>query len=123
MYTLDTNIVIYHLDGDPDVVSFLTNAALRNAVFCVSVVAETELFSQKNATEQELARIDDFLTQCSVIPVTSPIARKAGESRRFHGTKLADSLIAATALFTGTTLLTRNTRDFRRVSELVVQRI
>ena len=40
-----------------------------------------------------------------------------------HRLKLADSAIAATALFTGTKLLTRNTRDFKNVFNLAVQRI
>ena len=37
--------------------------------------------------------------------------------------KLADSIIAATALFTGTALLTRNVRDFKRVAGLRVEAI
>ena len=123
MYTLDTNTIIYHLAGDPRVVALLMSAASEHAVFYVSAVVETELFSQKKTTEQEDARINDFLTQCSIVPVTSPIARKAGELRRLHGMKLADSYIAATALFTNTTLLTRNVRDFKKVSGLNVKAV
>ena len=34
-----------------------------------------------------------------------------------------DSIIAATAMFTGITLLTRNTRDFRKISNLGIRKI
>jgi len=43
--------------------------------------------------------------------------------RKNHGLKIADSAIAATALFTGSTLLTRNVKDFKRVPELKIQGI
>lgn len=53
-----------------------------------------------------------------VVPVDSQLGRVAAYVRRSHGLKLADSIIAATALVNGTTLLTRNVRDFRNVPNL-----
>jgi predicted nucleic acid-binding protein len=46
------------------------------------------------------------------------LARAAGELRSQYRLKTPDSLLAATALYTRTTLVTRNTADFRRVSTL-----
>ena len=43
--------------------------------------------------------------------------------RREQRMKLPDSVIAATALFTGTTLVTRNIRDFKRIPNLSVEKI
>lgn len=49
-------------------------------------------------------------------------AARRGEARRKnYSLKIADSAIAATALFTGSILLTRNVKDFRRVPELKLQ--
>ena len=59
----------------------------------------------------------------SVISVDGLLADRAGTIGRTHKVELADSVIAATALFTGSTLLTRNTRDFRRVPSLSLQKI
>ncbi|MBI4032478.1 PIN domain-containing protein, partial [Candidatus Berkelbacteria bacterium] len=56
-------------------------------------------------------------------PVDSKIAPVAAFIRRTHRLKLADSIIAATALFTGTTLITRNTQDFRKVHRLKLKKI
>jgi len=50
-------------------------------------------------------------------------ARNGKESRRQYRLKVPDSVIAATALFTGSTLLTRNTRDFRRIPNFSVLRV
>jgi len=59
----------------------------------------------------------------AVIPVDSRIARTAGWIRRAYRVNIADGVIAATALFTGTTLLTRNTRDFRKIPNLLLRQI
>jgi predicted nucleic acid-binding protein len=48
------------------------------------------------------------------------IAEQAATLRRTHRTKLADSIIAATALVIRAPLLTRNTRDFKRITELKI---
>ena len=45
----------------------------------------------------------------------SDMARLAALVRRCYRIKVPDSIIAATAMFTGSTLLTRNTRDFRKI--------
>jgi predicted nucleic acid-binding protein len=37
--------------------------------------------------------------------------------------KTPDSAVASTALFTGSTLVTRNTRDFQKVPQLSVREI
>jgi predicted nucleic acid-binding protein len=46
------------------------------------------------------------------------LARFAGYLRREYRVKTGDSAIAATALLTRTTLLTRNTQDFQRIPPL-----
>jgi predicted nucleic acid-binding protein len=56
-----------------------------------------------------------LLTTLTVIDVDSRIAQLSGQLRARYGIKALDSFIAATALMTGTTLVTRNVRDFHRV--------
>lgn len=65
-----------------------------------------------------LAWFEDFLEErCVVLPVTERIARVGGSLRgRLQAAgetrTQADMLIAATAIVQGTTLVTRDTRDF-----------
>lgn len=121
VYTFDTNVIIYYLDRDGRVLPIVHEIFERNSPVYVSTVSEIELFGFPRLTDEEAAEIDDVLRTVSLIPLDSRIARLAAALRKNHGLKIADSAIAATALFTGSTLLTRNVKDFRRVSELKLQ--
>jgi len=59
-----------------------------------------------------------MLHTLAVIPVDSRIARIAGALRRVHRLKTPDGAVAATALFTGSTLVTRNVKDFKKIPNL-----
>jgi predicted nucleic acid-binding protein len=71
----------------------------------------------------EVARIDALFTTLTVIDVDSRIAQLSGQLRATYGIKALDSFIAATALMTGTTLTTRNVRDFRRIPNLDIREL
>lgn len=123
MYTLDTNVVIYYTRGDADVVVLLEELYARNAPIFVSAATEAELFAYSRLEAGEIAAIDNFLQTVGIIPIDSHIARSAGSLQSKYGLRLGDALIAATAIFTSTTLLTRNIRDFRRVVDLQVEKV
>lgn len=89
----------------------------------VSAVSVCELFIFPKLTETEEKNILKFLSICSIITLDADIASRAGSIGRKYAIKLPDSIIAATTLFTGSTLMTRNTRDFRRVPSLSLQNI
>jgi predicted nucleic acid-binding protein len=89
----------------------------------VSAVTEHELYSYPHLTSVEVARIDALLTPRTVIGVDSRIAQLSGQLRATYGIKALDSFIAATALMTGTTLATRNGRDFRRIPNLDIREL
>jgi predicted nucleic acid-binding protein len=87
------------------------------------VITEVELFGFPQLSDEEAERIEKFLHTVSIIPMDSQIARLTGTIRKKHQLRIADSVIAATALFTGTRLLTRNVGDFKKVPELHIQEI
>jgi len=123
VYTLDTNAIIYYLKDDPGTVSSLRNIFAQNVPLYVSAMTELELFGFSNLSAAEETLIEELLATVAVISMDSRIARLAAFIRRQHRLKVPDSIIAATALFTGSTLLTRNTRDFRRIPNLSLLKV
>ena len=124
MYTLDTNAIIYYLDRDPAVVVLLDRLFDNvDATFYVSTVTELELYSYPDLNDEEEAAITRLLTDMFVVPLDSRLARYAGYLRRLYRLKTPDSAIAATAMLTKTTLLTRNMDDFQQIEDLKVQEI
>jgi len=123
MYTLDTNAVIYYSRDDENAVTVLQEIFVQNTPLYISAITEIELFGFPRLSAEEMQWIENFLQAVTVIPVDSRIARTAGSIRRRYRLKTLDSAIAATALATGTTLLTRNIKDFRNIPNLVVQKI
>lgn len=123
MVTLDTNPIIYYLKKEVEVVSVLSPLLCAYPPPFVASVTELELFSAASLTPADVAEIEFLLTMVAVIPLDSQIARIAARIRREHKLKVPDSVIAATALFTHSTLVTRNTRDFKKISGLALQRV
>lgn len=117
MYILDTNAVIYYLSGEERVVELITDAQDRGVAIYVPTVVRLELLSKRDMSVGERAAILTFLESCRYVYLDITIADVAADIRRLHNLKTPDSIIAASALFTGATLLTRNEKDFGRVKE------
>ncbi len=118
MYTLDTNAIIYYLKGDQRVVSILDVLIKSELPLYVSTISEVELFGFPGLTQEENEAINQLLTTVAIISLDSRVARVAGSLRRQYGVKIPDSVIAATALITHTTLVTRNVKDFKNIVNL-----
>lgn len=123
MYTLDTNTIIYYLKNDAKAASFLEKILNRNFPIYISAVTEVELFGFSGLLSEEEKEINDLLRTLLVIPLDSQLARIAGFIRRNYKLKTPDSIIAATAVFTNTTLVTRNMLDFKKVPDLLIKEI
>ena len=123
MYTLDTNAILYYLKDDTAAVAVLRGIFAETSALYISAITELELFAYSDLSLDEEALIEELLATISVIPVDSRIARLAAFGRRRPRLKVPDSVIAATAMFTGSKLLTRNTRDFRNIPNLTVLKV
>lgn len=123
MYTLDTNAIVYYLKDDSNAVTTLRSVFAQTSPVYISAVTELELFAFTNLSRSDELLIEDLLATLSIIPLDSRIARLAALVRRHYRVKVPDSIIAATAMFTGSTLITRNTIDFRKISNLALQKI
>jgi predicted nucleic acid-binding protein len=102
-YVIDTNIAIYHLDQR-------LRDKLPDGDYIVSVVTYIELLSPSWLDQKGEALVRDFLTSTIVADVDSAIRDEAIRLRRANGLKLPDSIIAATALTRGASLLTNDLR-------------
>jgi predicted nucleic acid-binding protein len=124
VYVLDTNAIIYYTDDEPAAVAALEPLFAADHPIYISTLTELELFSHASMTEEEEIRLEAFLEAVHILPLTSQIARIAGDLRRSHaGLKAFDSGIAATALFTHSQLITRNIRDFQDIDGLSLMAI
>ena len=119
MYVLDTNVIIYYTNDEPAAVAALEPIFSEDQPIYISTLTEIELFSHAAMTDEEEMRLETFLEAVQILPLTSQIARIAGDLRRSHASlKAFDSGIAATALFTHSRLMTRNVRDFQVIDGL-----
>lgn|SRR3989344_6696099 len=117
--TLDANILIAYLNGDPVAVDFIKKSRSEGLLLILPTVAESEILSFPNWSNEELEASQIFLEEnFTSIDFNRNIARVAAEIRRSKKIKFPDAAIAATALFTGTPLITRNVKDFRNISDL-----
>ena len=123
MITFDTNSIIYYLDGAQEVVPIVEEILATQPRPFIATVSELELFSSPSLTSIEAFRVEEFISTCVLVLLDSQIARIGARLRREYKLKTADSIVAATALFTNSTLLTRNIRDFKKISGLMIQEV
>ena len=124
MFTFDTNSIIYFLTGDKEAIAFISDILSSNdpAIYIPTVV-RLELLSKPEMSLSEKINILEFLAQCRSIGLDQNIADLAADLRRMYRIKTADSIIAATAIFTGTMLVTRNIKDFKNIEGLKIKNI
>ncbi|MDR3300933.1 MAG: type II toxin-antitoxin system VapC family toxin [Spirochaetaceae bacterium] len=102
----DSNIIIGFLDnreGFPDLSNLPTDTAIH-----ISVITELELLSFSKLDSAAESIILRFLSDLTVMPLTDAIKQKTIAFRRSTNRKLPDSIIAATAIVLGATLITRD---------------
>ena len=109
----DTNVLIYLIGGDGR-----ATKALQGLNVYVSFVTEIELMSQRTLKEDDLDDIEHLLSGLWINDVNPNIKMIAAKLRREHGLKLADAIIAATALHLDIPLLTAD-NGFDRLDKLV----
>lgn len=122
-YILDTNVVIYYVGGEIKTLGKLIPIMRSYATVMLPSIVITELWSGKQTPSTEITAIEAFIATLVIIPLEMQIARSAGILRRDINLSIGDSIIAATALTMGATLLTRNIRDFKKVPNLQLEAV
>ena len=91
---LDTNIVLYLLNGDKTLIPLLENKQL-----IVSFITELELLCYRGIKEKDQLIIKEFLSNCIIIDINNLIKENTIDLRRKYSLKLPDCIIIATSLY------------------------
>jgi tRNA(fMet)-specific endonuclease VapC len=124
VFALDTNTVIDFFRGRGRVAERLL--AVRPSEIALPAVSAYEAWVGvlgSRSAERRAIQYQEFLAAIEVLPFDAATARTAAEirlalQRRGETIGPMDTLIAATALANGATLVTRNLREFSRVPDL-----
>lgn len=114
MYLLDTDILIWILRNNQEIIKKISN--LKNKSFlCISVISIAEIY--QNIFPAELTNTEDLLNQHIVFDVDQKIAKIAGlywqqYVKQLKNLSLTDCLIAGTANLNNLTLVSLNAKHF-----------
>jgi predicted nucleic acid-binding protein len=118
-YLIDTNILVYHTKGSQLSVNFISNLIVQNS-FNISILSKIEFLGWDKHTSDGFEKCKKLIESANIYNVDGDIANKAIELKREKKIKLADAVIAATALVNSLKLATRNVEDFKMIEGLEV---
>jgi len=118
-YLIDSNVIIGFLAGKIPSSGMKAISAIVDQTPRISVISQIEVlrFTDTPKNEKVLA---DFVDSSIIHPLSLGIVRRTIELCKQNKIKLPDAIIAATALTENFILVTRNTDDFKNISNLEV---
>jgi predicted nucleic acid-binding protein len=120
-YLLDSDVLIDISRGSPAAIDYVD--ALPDPWMISQVTAMELLVGARD--QREVAYLDAFLSSYPILPLHDSLGKLAyhllKEYSKSHGLHVFDSLVAATALEQGLTLVTRNRRHFGMIERLILQ--
>ena len=117
-YLFDTNVLIYHTKGIKEI-SALLIAIIDQKSFNISIITKIEFLGWDKHTPEGFEKCKKLSEIANIYYVNQQVADKAIEIRRKRKIKLADAVIAATALINNLRLVMRNIDDFENIEELL----
>jgi predicted nucleic acid-binding protein len=109
---LDSNIVLYLLNGEQTLVPLLEEKKLY-----VSFITQLEALGYKGITTIEQKKINQFLLECIIIDINPVIKNFTISLRQQYGLKLPDTIIMATSLYLNIPLITAD-KEYKKVESL-----
>ena len=114
MILLDSNTIIYF--ASPGFADHRLEYSKYD--LAASIVSRIEVLGYHSLDQDEKRDFEEYFDSIEVFDVTSEVVERAILLRQERKMGLGDAIVAATALVHGLTLATRNTRDFKWISEL-----
>jgi predicted nucleic acid-binding protein len=109
---IDTNIILYLLKGNDTL-----EEMLQGKDPYLSFITELELIGFPDISVKEEKQINDLMNDCLVVSLNDNIKKEYIELRKKYHLKLADAIIAATAITLNIPLITSD-KQFAIVKEL-----
>ena len=108
-YLVDSNIIIYHLNGEKKATEFLIKYYEEIAISQITFI---EVLSFPFTQEEEKS-VEELLNAFKILDLTKEIAKQAVKNRRLRKIKIPDNIILSTAMVHNLVLVTRNIKDFK----------
>lgn len=106
---LDTNIVLYLLNGEETLLPLLEEKNLF-----LSFISQLELLGARYLSPEDVLKIKQFISECTIIDITEGIKEYAIDLRQNYSIKLPDCIILATSLWLNMPLITAD-QDFKKI--------
>ncbi|HPS57698.1 MAG TPA: type II toxin-antitoxin system VapC family toxin [Spirochaetota bacterium] len=107
-FLLDSNILIYHLNGENIATEFIAENSEKCAISRITYI---EVLSFELTPEEE-NRIKELLESFTIIDTNREIAFQCIKNRKERKIKVPDNIIVSTAQVYDLQIVTRNTSDF-----------
>jgi len=119
-YLLDSDVLIDISRNKPAAIDYVDT--LPDPWMISQVTAMELLVGARD--KREIAYLDQFLSSYPIVPLSASLGVRAYrllmDYAKSHGLHVFDSLVAATALEQGLTLVTRNQRHFAMIDKLIL---
>lgn len=109
---LDTNIVLYLLNGDDELAIILNEMQLY-----VSVITEIELLGYQEISNDDKVKIKYFLSECVIVPLNDEIKNLCIAIKQNSKVKTPDAIVAATSIYNHIPLITSD-KGFEKIEDL-----
>ncbi len=115
-FLVDSNIFIYHLNGEGVATNFLEANIDKIYISRITYIEVLSFNFKKNEENDVIQLLNIF----KIIDTSDDIAMQCIRNRRIRKIKLADNIIASTAIVHNCILVTRNTKDFNGLNLKVI---
>jgi predicted nucleic acid-binding protein len=113
-YLIDTNVIIDYTRNSFDQKAEAFIEPIFNTDFNISVIVKIETLGF-NDVPDKMGLLTEFINTANIIPLNDAITQQTIDLRKVKKLKLADAIIAATALVYNLTIITRNIADFKNI--------
>ena len=120
MYLIDTNMLIYYSNGSIPADFRADMDRILTESFRVSIITKLEYLGWSGFDSDSFDKAKEFVENAETINIDQDITHRTISLRREGGIRLADAVIAATAISRQLTLVTRNENDFLNVPDISV---
>ena len=119
-YLLDSNTIIDYIAGLYSEKAQQWLSQLIDEEINVSIITKIEVLSFDPDKDDNYLILVDFFEASNIFGLTNDIVSKTIQIRQKQKIKLPDALIASTALAKELILVSRNTKDFKNISDLEI---